>query len=249
MKLIAALLIVLTSACVTTDTQQGKLQIKPLTDDVYLHTSYKWLEGVGYYPSNGLILVDNDQAFIVDTPWLKEDTVRLVEWLEDSGLTLQGSISTHFHDDRSSGISYLNELGVDTYAATQTNELLASIGSATATIEFSATPYFLGDDQLEAYYPGAGHSKDNIVVWLPQSRILFGGCLVRSLNTQSMGNTADGSVPDWAQSVLRAKERYSAAQYVVPGHGEVGDQELLDHTIRLAKARALTDQQASRSGK
>ncbi|MEM8497527.1 MAG: subclass B1 metallo-beta-lactamase [Pseudomonadota bacterium] len=249
MKLIAVLLIVLLSACATTDAQQGELQIKPLTDDVYLHTSYKWLEGIGYYPSNGLILVDNGNAFIIDTPWLEEDTVRLVEWLKNAGLTLKGSISTHFHDDRSSGISYLNELGVDTYASTQTNELLASTGSATATMEFSTTPHMLGDTQLEAYYPGAGHSKDNIVVWLPQSRVLFGGCLVRSLNTQSMGNTADGSVPDWAQSVLRAKERYFAARHVVPGHGAVGGQELLDHTIRLAKARALVDQQAATSRK
>lgn len=249
MKLIVALLIVLLSACAVTSAQQGELHIKPLTDNVYLHTSYKWLEGVGYYPSNGLILVDSDQAFIIDTPWLKEDSVRLVEWIKDSGFTLRGSISTHFHDDRSSGISYLNELGVETYASAQTNELLKSIGSATATIEFSSTPYPMGDGKLEAYYPGAGHSKDNIVVWLPQSRVLFGGCLVRSLNTQSMGNTTDGSVPDWAQSVLRAKERYSTALYVVPGHGAVGGRELLDHTVRLAKARALAHQQASTTRK
>lgn len=249
MKLIVALLLVLLSACAATGAQQGELHIKPLTDNVYLHTSFKWLEGVGYYPSNGLIVVDNDQAFIIDTPWMEEDTARLVEWIKDSGFTLRGSVSTHFHDDRSSGITYLNSLGVDTYASVKTNELLAVAGSTTATMGFSTTPHTLAGGKLEAFYPGAGHSADNIVVWLPQSRVLFGGCLVRSLSSQSMGNTVDGSVPDWAQSVLRAKERYSTAQYVVPGHGAVGGQELLDHTIRLAKERALADQQASTSAK
>ncbi|MFK7732840.1 MAG: subclass B1 metallo-beta-lactamase [Pseudomonadales bacterium] len=249
MKLIVVLLAVFLQACVAIEHQEGALEIKPIAKDVYLHTSYKWLEGFGHYPSNGLIVLNGNDAIIVDTPWLKEDTVRLVDWLEEAGLRPRASISTHFHDDRSSGISYLNKLGVDTYASTHTNELLAARSSPTAQKEFSETPYLLAGGKLEAYYPGAGHSADNIVIWLPESRILFGGCLIRAANSQSMGNTADGSVPDWAQSVLRVKDKYSASQFVVPGHGAIGGQELLDHTMGLAKKRALADQQASTSAK
>ncbi len=249
MKFIALLAIVTLSACASTETTQGELNIRPLKDNVLLHTSYKWLEGIGYYPSNGLVFLDGNDAVIIDTPWREEDTAGLVEWLKESGFRLRASISTHFHDDRSSGISYLKDLGVDTYASTHTNELLAAKGSETAEFDFASTPYTLSDGKIEAFYPGAGHSADNIVIWLPQSRILFGGCLIRSISSQSMGNTADGSVPDWAQSVLRVKEKYSTAQYVVPGHGAVGDQKLLDHTIRLANERALSDRQASTSAK
>ncbi len=29
---------------------------------------------------------------------------------------------------------------------------------------------------LEVFYPGEGHSKDNITIWIPEYKVLFGGC-------------------------------------------------------------------------
>ena len=79
-------------------------------------------------------------------------------------------------------------------------------------------------------------TKDNLVVWLPDNGILFGGCLVRPLEWNSLGFVGDASIESWADSVRSIKSKFSGIVTVVPGHGGVGDAELLDHTIRLTDA-------------
>ena len=43
-----------------------------------------------------------------------------------------------------------------------------------------------GTYSIEAFYPGPGHSPDNIVVWIPEARVLFGGCLVKSAGAKGL---------------------------------------------------------------
>jgi glyoxylase-like metal-dependent hydrolase (beta-lactamase superfamily II) len=91
---------------------------------------------------------------------------------------------------------------------------------------------------LEVFYPGPAHSRDNVVVWLPGQRVLFGTCAVRAAGTTALGNVADADVAEWPASIRRVLERYPQAEVVVPGHGEVGGVELLRHTITLAEQAA-----------
>ena len=44
---------------------------------------------------------------------------------------------------------------------------------------------------IEVFFPGAGHTRDNLVVWLPEHRVLFGGCMVKSARGRTPGNLAD----------------------------------------------------------
>ena len=44
-----------------------------------------------------------------------------------------------------------------------------------------------GNMKVETFYPGKGHTGDNIVVWLPQYNILAGGCLVKSADAKDLG--------------------------------------------------------------
>jgi glyoxylase-like metal-dependent hydrolase (beta-lactamase superfamily II) len=71
------------------------------------------------------------------------------------------------------------------------------------------------------------------VVWVPEAKVLFGGCAVREAATSSAGNTADADMASWPEAIRRVRARYPEAEVVVPGHGEPGDAELLDHTIEL----------------
>jgi metallo-beta-lactamase class B len=87
-------------------------------------------------------------------------------------------------------------------------------------------------------YPGIGHTTDNVVAWLPKQKILFGGCLVKSLDAQSLGNTSDGDLMAFPVTLKKIKAAYQNAKIVVPGHGDWGGLELVDHTLRLCKNRA-----------
>lgn len=213
-----------------------ELRIEKIAEDVYLHTSFQGVEGYGLVDANGLVVLDGQGTYIIDTPWSQLDTVALVAWLQARNYQLKASVSTHFHDDRTAGIEYLNSISVPTYASARTNALLKKNGKALATNTFGDAPMWLVEGKIEVFYPGAGHSVDNLVVWLPEQSILNGGCFVRAGETGTLGNTSDAVVADWAASAERVQRRYSTAQVVIPGHGAPGDVSLLEHTRKLAMA-------------
>lgn len=214
--------------------ENGEMDIEKIGDGVYLHTSYKELNGYGNYPSNGLVVLNGKDAYIIDTPWLEADTSVLVDWISKSGYSLKASLHTHSHEDRSSGINYLNELQIPTYTSSATNILLESKGLEESGFTFKGSTFSMLDGQIHAYYPGAGHTSDNLVVWLPETQILFGGCLTRSLESSNMGNITDASVSEWPVAIKNVINRYPNIKLVVPGHGAVGGSELLTHTLELA---------------
>ena len=233
--LAAAALSIFTPSPAQAGPEDGRMEIKPLTEGVWLHTSYGRLSSGAWYPSNGLVVVVDEQAWIIDTPWPEKDTPRLVAWIREQGWEPAGSLSTHFHDDRASGIGWLNGQAIPTWASYRTNAQLAERGQALASKSFDSAEHAFVEDQVVVFHPGAGHTRDNVVAWLPRHGILFGGCLVRSMSTSSMGNVADASLADWPVSITRLMQRFPDVETVLPGHGEPGGQELLQHTLRLAR--------------
>lgn len=212
-----------------------ELQITEIDSGVYLHTSYRNMDGYGPVGSNGLVVLDENQAVIVDTPWSETDTEKLLSWVAERGLALRAGISTHAHEDRTAGLGVLNSKSIPTFTSKMTNDILAREGRPTATHVLGEDGWSLLEGRLEVFYPGAGHTADNLVVWLPEKRILFGGCLVRPLDWNSLGFVGDASIESWADSIRNIKSRFSGIVTVVPGHGSIGDAELLDHTIRLVE--------------
>ncbi|MDN3652276.1 DIM/SIM/IMP family subclass B1 metallo-beta-lactamase [Thalassotalea ponticola] len=212
------------------------LKISEIAEGVYLHTSFKNIEGYGLVDSNGLIVVDANQAYIIDTPWSEDDTETLLTWIADNGYQAKASISTHSHADRTAGIKLLNSRLIQTYTSELTKELLVQGGKPIPTHTFNGSEFSLGNGLVELYYPGAGHTEDNIIAWLPKSKILFGGCIVRSHEWESLGYVGDASIISWADSIENIKAKNYDINMVVPGHGTVGQADILDHTIDLAKS-------------
>lgn len=91
----------------------------------------------------------------------------------------------------------------------------------------------LGNMDLCCYYPGGGHSADNIVVWIPSEKILFGGCMVKSVKAKGLGNLSDAVPNEWTSTINKLITRYPDVNWVIPGHGAIGGKELLLHTQDL----------------
>ncbi|QIR15377.1 subclass B1 metallo-beta-lactamase [Shewanella aestuarii] len=215
--------------------QQGQLEITAIGDGVYLHKSYLNIGSWGLVVANGLVVVDNNQAYIIDTPWTDTDTAQLVSWIKKQGYTLIASISTHSHQDTSGGIGYLNGIGIKTVVSETTQQLLALSGQTTATSTFNTNHYELKTGLIEVDFIGPGHTKDNLVVWLPKQQILFAGCLVKSLDNQSMGYIKESDLTQWPLTLEQLKRQFNQAKILVPGHGTPGDMTLVDHSIKLIK--------------
>lgn len=228
-------LLILLSLCSFASDGIPELEIHKIDGNVFLHTSYSRVDGYGLVSSNGLIVIDDGKAFIVDTPWSVRDTETLVHWIKENNYELLGSVSTHWHEDRTAGIKWLNDHSISTYATALTNDILKTNKKELAkhTLKGNESTLFRG--LIDVFYPGGGHTVDNVVVWLPKSKTLFGGCFVRSLDSEGLGYTGEADIDQWLRSAQKALSMYSKAQTVIPGHGKLGDIALLKHTKNLAE--------------
>lgn len=234
---VAVLMICLLSAC---QSESHVIEIMPLADGVWMHTSYHTYPSGKRFPANGLIVQSDDGLLLVDTAWGEHQTGELLDVIEAQlGMAVSSAIITHAHDDRVSGTDLLEQRGVIVVAHPLTRKLAAAAGLAipnralTGLEQSGGSTNFAG---VEVYYPGHGHSEDNLVVWLPTQRVLFGGCAVRALDSSSAGNVADADLPSWSKVINDLLARYPDTTTVVPGHGDPGGIELLTHSGQVLAA-------------
>ncbi len=218
------------------------LQVEQLSPDVWMHTSWATLANDQRYPANGLIVRDGDALMLVDTAWGVEPTRALLDWIEDElRLPVRQVVSTHFHDDRIGGWPALAERDIPLLLAPLTRALAAgehidaTLGHALDGITVG-TAVTVGP--IEVFYPGPGHSPDNVVVWIPDAQMLAGGCAVKASSATALGNTADADLKRWPEAIRRIQQRYPQVRTVVPVHYAPGGPELLDHTLALLGSSA-----------
>ncbi|MCF6436668.1 subclass B1 metallo-beta-lactamase [Pseudoalteromonas sp. MMG022] len=224
---------------VRANAESSTLEIHPIKENVYQHVSYLDVKPWGLVAANGLVVIEQQHAYIVDTPWTVADTRQLVSWIKSQGLVPKAALVSHFHQDASNGIAYLNEVGIETYASSLTNTLLAKQNRPQSSKSFTGHTLTLANNSIEIFSPGAGHTKDNVVIWLQRHNLLFGGCFVKSLESKGLGNIADASVEKWPKSLNNVLKKYPKIEQVVPGHGKIGDVKLLSHTVKLARTHMI----------
>lgn len=211
------------------------IQLIHLQDSVYIHVTWHHLDNFGRFPSNGVILIKNGEALMIDTPFEKDKTERLTKFLKDTmHVDLTKLIIGHFHEDCMGGLDYLQSIGIESIANSMTIEKCKEIGLPIPTTPFTDSLIIdFNGEQIYCRYFGAGHSFDNITVWIPNKKILFGGCLVKSVNSKGLGNLTDAVVVDWDLTIKKIMKNYPEIKTVIPGHGNHGGIELLTHTIEL----------------
>ncbi|HYE80132.1 MAG TPA: subclass B1 metallo-beta-lactamase [bacterium] len=213
------------------------LHVAALQPGVWLHTSWRTLPGGARFPSNGLLVQAGDSLLLIDTAWGEEPTEALLRWADTTlHLPLARAIVTHAHDDRMGGLPCLRRRHVPVlthpltwYDAPRRGlalpDTLAGLRTPGAAVQVGS---------VEVFFPGPAHTPDNLMVWLPRTRILFGGCAVRPLSSPDLGNVADAVVPAWPDAIRRTRHRYGKrARLVVPSHGSPAGPRALTHTLRL----------------
>ena len=212
------------------------IELVPLSGDVWVHTTWA-IVGGSPTPSNGLAVRTSEGVVLVDTAWTDEQTARLLKAIEARvGVRVTQAIGTHAHDDRIGGLNALKAAGIPVATGRLTRDLAVAQGfPAPRALKSPSDTLVVGGRRFEVFFPGAGHTRDNVVVWLPDAKVLFGGCLLKAMNTKSRGNVADADIEAWPASVGALARRYPQAVTVVPGHGPWGGPELLQHTIEVVR--------------
>ncbi|MDH3403885.1 MAG: subclass B1 metallo-beta-lactamase [Acidobacteriota bacterium] len=212
------------------------LRVRPLAEDLWLHESdSQW--GDSTVAANGLVVRGRDGALVVDTPWTEEQTAKLLGWIgRELGAAVLGVVATHFHPDSLGGIAEAHRRGIATWGQTATGPLAVANDREAPTKTFDdRVSLSTGSETVEAAYLGPGHARDNIVVWLPARRVLYGGCAVKAVTWTGLGFTGDADLERWPDTV-RAMTAFDP-EIVIPGHGPPGGPELLAHTLELLAAR------------
>jgi len=184
-----------------------------------------------------LIVDTKDGVVLIDTGWGDWATEQIVKWVRNNlHKKVILCVSTHFHADRIGGVQTLEKMKIHAICTPLTASLAKQHGvAAPEGILPNDTTFRKGDIDFECFYPGKGHAPDNIVVWLPQQKVLFGGCLVKSLDTDDIGNLSDASLSEWPQTIQTVKNKFPDAAIIIPGHQGWSSTKSLDHTIELVE--------------
>ncbi|TGD59378.1 subclass B1 metallo-beta-lactamase [Flavobacterium humi] len=251
MKNITSILLIIISITATSCHSQKKeafkakevytsqdLIITQIAENAFEHTSYMQTDDFGNVPCNGLIVKDNNEVIVFDTPTTDKSSELLIAWLKDTlHCKIKAIIPTHFHDDCLGGLGAFHKNNVPSYAYYKTITLAKEHHFTVPENSFNDSLHLkIGREKVIVKFFGEGHTKDNVVGYFPKENILFGGCLIKAIDA-SKGYLGDANVSEWSNTVEKLKVEYPNAKIIIPGHGDYGDQKLLDYTIGLFKVQ------------
>ncbi len=226
-----------TAACFADDSTA--VELARISESVWVHTSYVTINGFRT-ASNGLVIRGPDGEALVDTCWNDGQTRALLDRMKvEFKKPVLLAVITHAHDDRIGGIRALLGAGVKVVSTPLTSKKAQAAGYPPPLPELDPriTQLRVGGFSMEVFFPGPAHTADNVTVWVPEDKVLFGGCLVKSLGSLNLGNTAEADLKAWPGSIRALIGKYPGARIVVPGHGPWGGAELLTHTLELCSKR------------
>lgn len=236
LKITTTIIFFLFATKIIAQTENNNLKISHLAGDFYIFTTYN-LYKENRIPANGMYLVTNNGVVMFDTPW---DTTQFQPLLDSIKVKHKKKvilcIATHFHADRTDGLEYYRQQGIATYTTQQTDDLSKKRGMKRAEFLINRdTTFTVGQYSFQTYYPGGGHTQDNIIIWFSKEKILYGGCLIKSVEDNNLGNLSDANVNAYATTIKNVQKKCKDPKYIIPGHDDWRDTNSLLHTLEMAQ--------------
>ena len=234
------------------DLAEKQATLEQLAEGVYAYTA----EGdpnVGCIVGTDAILAIEARA----TPFMAQKWIDVIR-AEVSDLPFGDLVLTHYHAVRTLGASafgarrilahantkaLIDERGAEDWASEQGRmprlfagaETIPALTHPTDTFEDART-LDLGNRLVELRHLGRGHTSGDIVIWLPDERILFAGDLVEALAAPYMGDSYPG---EWSTTTLDHVAALGAEQ-LVGGRGPVVRHEAVATAIEDTRAFVRT---------
>jgi metallo-beta-lactamase class B len=215
---------------------EPRLKITPLTGDFYIYTTYNTYKE-SRTPAHGMYLVTTDGVVMFDTPW---DTTQFQPLLDSIQVKHNKSVimcfATHWHGDKTAGLEYYRQQGIRTYTTALTDELSKKNNMKRAEFLMTRdTTFHVAQYTFEIYYPGQGHTIDNIVVWFEKERILYGGCLIKGASDRTLGYLGDANTLAYATTLENVQQKCKKPEHIIVAHSDWTNTNSLKHSIKLAK--------------
>lgn len=217
---------------------QYHIKTVKVDSNIYLYTSYGDVGDYKNIDANAVVVVSGNDALIFDTPWDNVQATQLITWITDSlHKNIKAAIITHAHVDRIGSIEVFHQYGIPTYSykLTAIEAKKNKHPLPKHLIQSNDTTFSLNDIDVVAYYPGEGHTVDNMVLYIPSKEFLYGGCFIKSGLSKSIGNIADANTTAWPVSIRNMQHRFLpiGIKTVIPGHGSWDSNKAIENTLYL----------------
>jgi cyclase len=189
--------------------------------------------------SNAGWFVLGDEVIAVDAGGDPETGKALLEKIkETAGKPVRYLIITHAHGDHAGGVGPFLAAGAEIVCQESASPSLGAITAASPRanamlLSFSERfSLFAAKRGVAMYFLGTAHSASDIVVLLPDEKVLFTGDIVIGKRAPYM-QSPDVDPKGW-QNILGRLAQLDA-QKVVPGHGTLGDRQIIGETLGYVK--------------
>ena len=101
------------------------LIIQQLSENVYVHQSFLQTKSFGKVSCNGMLVVNDHQAVIFDTPTDNQTSNELIRFVKENlHSEINAIVATHFHDDCTGGLNAFHDGNIPSYANHKIIEIL-----------------------------------------------------------------------------------------------------------------------------
>jgi glyoxylase-like metal-dependent hydrolase (beta-lactamase superfamily II) len=241
------------------DLEEKAATLEQLADGVYAYTAQGDPNVGAIVGTDAVLAIEARATPIMAQKWI--DVLRA----EVTQLPFGDLVLTHYHAVRTLGASafdarrilahentraLIEERGAEDWASEQGRmprlfagaETIPGLTHPTHTFADAMT-LDLGDRRVELRYLGRGHTGGDIVVWLPDERILFAGDLVEAQAAPYMGDSYPG---EWSSTTLAAIAGLGAEQ-LVGGRGPVVRGDAVGTAIEDTRAFVRTTLDGTRA--
>ena len=244
LRIVQALIlgICLTIPCTRVAAQENKtLVLSKLTDKIYIAEDYYLSK------ENSLVYIGASYVTVVGATWTPE-TARLLaaEVARITSKPIKEVINTNHDLDRVGGNSYFKSIGARIISTTLIRDLLKQEGKRSVEIARQNSDYpnvevvlpdtaFQGDFTLQdgsvrGFYLGPSHKADDIFVYFPNEKVLYGGCILK----EQLGNTDGIDRGEYPKTLQKLKNLKLPINTIISGHfSPVHGSELIDQFLQL----------------
>jgi len=206
--------------------QQPKLKMVPVDDR--LTVAY----GGG---GNSGVLVTNDAVVVIDTkmPDYGEELYNFVK--QKAGNKKIIVINTHYHIDHTGGNHFYK--GDAIYIGDYNKEFLEkNVKPDDMPTKFVKDSTFLnlGDETVEMFNLGQGHTYEDMVVYLKNRKILFSGDLIFNKVNPVLKRESGANVDKWITDLNVILHKWNE-KTIIPGHGEASGKEIAQNLVNYFK--------------